>query len=319
MPPESEPITREITAELAGSRLDKALAVTFPEYSRARLQKWLQNGSLTVSSGVDKQKDKVWGGEMVQLQPELEHDETVQPEAMPLDIVFEDAHLLVVNKPAGLVVHPGAGNWTGTLQNGLLHYDSELAAVPRAGIVHRLDKDTTGLMVVARSLEAQTALVRALKARDIIREYEAIARGTLVAGGTVDTLMGRHPKDRLKMAVLPDTAAGARHAVTHYHVLEKFEQYTHLQMKLETGRTHQIRVHLAHLNHPIIGDGLYGGRSLPAKGLSAATCELLQQFDRQALHAKRLAFAHPITGEPLAFQAPRPADMQALLIALQQG
>lgn len=315
---DGQTITRSIADDLAGSRLDKALAMTFPEFSRARLQKWLQEGALQVSSGICKQKDKVWGGEIIRLQPEVELDDTVLAEDIPLDIVFADEHLLVVNKPAGLVVHPGAGNWTGTLQNGLLHYDGKLAAVPRAGIVHRLDKDTTGLMVVARTIEAQTALVRALKARDITREYEAIVRGVVTAGGTIETSMGRHPKDRLKMAVVSETSTGARHAMTHYRVLEKFSDYTHLHMKLETGRTHQIRVHLAHINYPIIGDGLYGGRSLPAKGLAADLRDQLQQFDRQALHAKRLALQHPITGEALEWHAPRPADMQALLAALQQ-
>lgn len=313
----TEILTRTIPEPLAGARLDKALAETFPEYSRARLQQWLQAGLLQVDSGLSRQKDKVLGGEVVTLQPEPEPDERVLPEAMPLNVVYEDDALLVINKPAGLVVHPGAGNRSGTLQNGLLHYAPELAGVPRAGIVHRLDKDTTGLMVVARTLKAQTALVRALKAREISREYTALVKGHVTAGGFVEAALGRNPKDRLRMAVLPETATGARAALTHYRVASKFPGYTHLNLKLDTGRTHQIRVHMAHIQHPIVGDPLYGGRSMPVKGFSAEVQQVLVGFSRQALHAWRLAFAHPEHGEMMAWEAPIPDDMQRLLDLLQ--
>lgn len=310
-------LTREITVDLAGQRLDKALAEVFPEYSRARLQKWFVDGFLTVSSGSTKQRDKVVGGEVATLHVQPERDDTVQAEAIDLNIVYEDDDILVINKPAGLVVHPGAGNRGGTLQNGLLHYNADLAAVPRAGIVHRLDKDTTGLMIVAKTIESHTALVRALKDREIEREYEAIVRGIVTAGGTIDAPMGRHPKDRLKMAVLPDTAANARTAVTHYRVMEKFSKHTHLQLKLETGRTHQIRVHLSENRFPIVGDQLYGGRFAMPKGASELLRNILQNFGRQALHARRLALSHPITHEPMEWQAPPPQDFEYLLRALR--
>lgn len=317
-------LIREIAISSAGQRLDKALAETFTEYSRAKLQKWFQDGDLTVANSlgepITRQRDKVQGGEVITIDLqniELEVDDSILPEDIPLTIVYEDDALLIVNKPAGLVVHPGAGNRTGTLQNGLLHYDKSLAAVPRAGIVHRLDKDTTGLMIVARTLESHTALVRLLKDREIEREYEAIVRGLVTAGGTIDLPMGRHPRDRMKMAVLPETSINARSAVTHYRVLGKFAAHTHLQLKLETGRTHQIRVHLTEKRHPIVGDPMYGGRFAPPKGSSSELRDVLNNFSRQALHARRLAFVHPSTGEAMEWHAPRPDDMEALLLALR--
>ncbi len=297
---------------LAGQRFDQALATMFPEFSRSRLAGWIKDGVARIDGRCAKPKDPVRGGEQVVIDAEIEPAVEARPEPIPLTLLYEDEHLLIVDKPAGLVVHPGAGNPSGTLVNALLHLDGRLAALPRAGIVHRLDKDTSGCLLVARTLEAHAALVAQLAARDIHRQYEAVVQGCLVAGGTVDAPIDRHPADRLRMAVV----AHGRPAVTHYRLRQRFRAHTQLQLQLETGRTHQIRVHMAHIRHPIVGDPLYGGGLKLPKGASPALAEALRGFRRQALHAERLEFVHPISGAPVFADAPRPADLQALLDAL---
>jgi 23S rRNA pseudouridine1911/1915/1917 synthase len=255
------------------------------------------------------------GGEKVQLEAELEAEVTSAPEAIALDIVYEDPHLLVINKPVGLVVHPGAGNPAGTVLNALLHHDPKLAELPRGGIVHRLDKDTSGLMVVAKTLATHTALVEMLSKHEVARQYEAIVLGTIIAGGTVDAPIGRHLGDRLRQAVRDEE--DGKHAVTHYRLRERFRAHTLIQCNLETGRTHQIRVHLSHIGHPLVGDPLYGGGLKLPKRATPELIAALRGFRRQALHAERLAFEHPVTGESMNFEAPRPADMDALIAALR--
>ncbi len=298
-----------IPLEFAGRRLDQAIAELLPEYSRTRLKDWIDAGKVLVDGQPLKPRDRLVGGEAVQIEAELEPVDEVKSEAIDLDIVYQDKHVLVINKPAGLVVHPGAGNAAGTLQNALLHFDPGLAVLPRSGIVHRLDKDTSGLMVVARTVEAHTALVRMIEAHEVERDYEAICVGVMTAGGTVDAPIDRHRQDRLRMAV----RQGGREAVTHYRVVKRFRAHTHVRVKLETGRTHQIRVHLSHIHYPIVGDGVYGGRLVLPKGATPAVVEGLRAFRRQALHAARLAFTHPVTGKPIVCEAPLPADMQGLL------
>ncbi|HEX7011180.1 MAG TPA: 23S rRNA pseudouridine(1911/1915/1917) synthase RluD [Steroidobacteraceae bacterium] len=303
-----------IPAEQAGQRLDQALAQLLSEYSRSRIKEWIDAGQILVDGSRARPKDRVLGGESVEVEAELPDLAQVEPEQIALELAHEDEHVLVLNKPAGLVVHPGAGNPAGTLQNALLHFDPKLAQVPRAGIVHRLDKDTSGLMVVARTIEAHTALVRAIEAREVEREYEAICTGVMTGGGTVDAPIGRHPIDRTRMAVRED----GREAVTHYRVIQRYRAHTHVRLKLESGRTHQIRVHMAHIHYPLVGDRVYGGRLLLPKGASQGLIERLREFKRQALHAARLAFEHPVTGEPIECSAPLPEDMQALLVALAE-
>lgn len=304
-----------VLSEQSGLRVDQVAAELFAEFSRARLQAWIKSGELLVDGASVRAKDKVHYGSVMSLAAVAPVEENWQAQAIALDIVYEDASLLVINKPAGLVVHPGAGSPDGTLLNALLFHDPALAAVPRAGIVHRLDKDTTGLLVVARTLAAHTALVRQLQARTMKREYEAVVCGVLTAGGTVDAPIGRHPRDRVKMAVV----ATGKPAVTHYRVLQRFETLTHVRCQLESGRTHQIRVHMAHIGHPLLGDAVYGGTRLRLpKQAQEATRRLLQQFPRQALHAAQLGLVHPETEEDMQWQAPLPADMQQLLQVLQQ-
>jgi 23S rRNA pseudouridine1911/1915/1917 synthase len=309
-----ERIHRRLTIplELAGQRLDQALAELLGDYSRTRIKEWIDAGEVRVNGAKLRPKDKVLGGEGVEIDAAVPVAADVTPQAIELDIVHQDRHVLVINKPVGLVVHPGAGNAAGTLQNALLHFDPKLAQVPRAGIVHRLDKDTSGLMVVARTLESHTALVRAIEAREVEREYEAVCLGVMTGGGMVDAPIARHPVDRLRMAVRED----GREAVTHYRVIRRFRGHTHVRLKLESGRTHQIRVHMAHIHYPLVGDRVYGGRLLLPKGASPALVEMLRGFRRQALHAARLAFAHPTSGKPIECEAPLPADMQALLAVL---
>ncbi len=295
--------------EQSGKRLDQVLSVLFPEYSRSRLQQWLQHGHVQVDGAVWRAKDKVKGGEQVELRAVIERQVADAPEDLPLEVVYADAHLIVVNKPAGLVVHPAAGNRAGTLLNALLHYAPELAQLPRAGIVHRLDKDTTGLLVVARTPEAQTKLTTQLQARSVSREYDAVVLGVVVSGGTVNAPLGRHPVERKHMAV----RAGGREAITHYRVVEQFRAHTHLRVQLETGRTHQIRVHLAHIHFPIVGDPTYGGRvRLPARA-APEFIAALREFPRQALHAARLSLDHPAHGKRMQWRVPLPQDMQDLL------
>jgi len=300
----------------AGRRFDQALAEMFPDYSRSRLAGWIKAGAVTLDGAKAPPRQLLKGGETVRLEAELEVEVSSAPEAIALDIVHEDEHLLVLNKPAGLVVHPGAGNPTGTVLNALLHHDPALAELPRGGIVHRLDKDTSGLMVVAKTLATHTALVEMLSHHDVERQYEAVVLGTLVAGGTVDAPIGRHLGDRLRQAVR-DEEDGKR-AVTHYRVRERFRAHTLIQCNLETGRTHQIRVHMAHIHHALVGDPLYGsGLRLP-KGATEQLVAALRGFRRQALHAERLAFEHPATGEALAFEAPRPEDLAGLIGILRR-
>ena len=306
----------ELPVSSAGLRLDQALALALPQYSRAQLQRFLRAGDVQVEGRAPKASEHVVGGEHVQVKAQPRLDTRVEPESLPLDIVYADETLLVVNKPAGLVVHPGAGNRAHTLQNALLGFDPALAGVPRAGLVHRLDKDTSGLLVVARTAEAHVRLAAAMQTRAIGREYLAVCVGAVRRGDTVDRPIGRHPTQRTRMAVRSD----GRAAITHYHVAERFKAHTLLRVVLETGRTHQIRVHLAHLGHPLLGDSDYNKRRTGAvtrvgKGNRAA--QLITRFPRQALHAAQLSFTHPFSGEALRFVAPIPADMGALLRALR--
>ncbi len=302
-----------IDEELSGLRLDQALARLFSDYSRSRLQTWVKAGRVQVDGEVRKPRDKVWAGEEVRLQALLEADQSCEPEDIPLDIVYEDEHLLVVDKPAGLVAHPAAGNWSGTLQNALLFHDPQAAGLPRAGIVHRLDKDTTGLMVVARSPMAHKRLVEALQAREIKREYLALVVGSPTAGGSVDAPIGRHPSKRVCMAVVH----GGKPARTHYRINERFRIHTLLDVELESGRTHQIRVHMAHIHYPLVGDAVYGGRLKLPRGASEATIGALQSFTRQALHARRLSLRHPVTEEPMTWESPIPDDLAGLVDQLR--
>jgi len=302
-----------LPAGAAGLRFDQALARALPQYSRARLQHWIESGAVQVEGRTLRGKDRVFGGERVSIEVELPRESTVAAEALPLEVVFKDRALLVVNKPAGLVVHPGAGNPRHTLQNALLAADPNLALVPRAGLVHRLDKDTTGLLLVARTPEAHIALVAALASRAISREYLAVVSGVMTAGGTIDEPIGRHRTQRTRMAV----RAAGRPALTHYRIVKRFAAHTLVRVTLETGRTHQIRVHLAHAGFPLVGDRVYGGRRrLPRISPPELAAELAA-FPRQALHAARLKLAHPFTGRALEFEAPLPEDMRHLVATLE--
>ncbi len=303
-----------IPSEMGQKRLDQAAALLFPDFSRSRIQDWIKSGELQIDGKSGKTRDKVIGGETLTLNAELEDEGDWVPEDIPLDLVYEDDHLIVINKPRDLVVHPAAGNPSGTLLNGLLFHYPELIKLPRAGIVHRLDKDTTGLMVVARSLEAHTSLVEQLQSREMGREYEAVCSGVLTGGGVVDEPIGRHSTHRTKMAVHPM----GKEAVTHYRVLHRFRHYTHIRLKLETGRTHQIRVHMAYLNHALLGDPLYAGRFKLPKGISLDFQEALKAFTRQALHAKRLELLHPVTDQEMAWEVDLPSDFTSLLAALSE-
>ncbi|WP_115556608.1 23S rRNA pseudouridine(1911/1915/1917) synthase RluD [Xanthomonas campestris] len=298
----------------AGRRFDAVLAELFPEFSRSRLSEWIKSGDALLDGETARPRDTLRGGETVQVQVVLETQTHAAPQDIPLNVLYEDDQVLVIDKPAGLVVHPGAGNPDGTLVNALLFRDPNLAAVPRAGVVHRLDKDTSGVMVVARTLQAQTALVEQLSARDVHRQYLAVVVGALVSGGTADAPIDRHPRDRLKMAVRDD----GRDAVTHYRLRERFRAHTALECRLETGRTHQIRVHMAHLKSPIVGDPLYGGALKLPKGATDTLVAELRGFKRQALHAETLEFLPPVSGEPVRASAPVPEDLQRLMSALRE-
>jgi 23S rRNA pseudouridine1911/1915/1917 synthase len=302
-----------LPVEAAGLRFDQALVRALPQYSRSLLAGWIAAGAVEVEGRPLRGKDRVLGGEQVRIRAPIVASTQVLAEDLPLDVVFKDRALFVINKPAGLVVHPGAGNAHHTLQNALLGLDPGLARVPRLGLVHRLDKDTSGLLVVARSPEAHTALTAQLAAREVTREYLAVCSGVMTGGGTVDEPIGRHRRERTRMAVRGD----GRAAVTHYRVLERFRAHTLLRVTLETGRTHQIRVHLAHIGFPVVGDPVYGGRRRVSRGASAALAAQLQSFDRQALHAARLALQHPLTHREREWQAPLPADMRRLVSALK--
>ncbi|WP_297832838.1 23S rRNA pseudouridine(1911/1915/1917) synthase RluD [Thermomonas sp.] len=298
----------------AGRRLDQVIAELFPEHSRSRLAGWIKSGDVLLDGARVRPRDAVHGGERIEVAAVDSVQTVAEAEDIPLQILHEDAHLLVLDKPAGLVVHPGAGNPGGTLMNALLHHDPALERLPRAGIVHRLDKDTSGVMVVARTLQAHTALVAQLSARYVHRQYLAVVVGALVSGGTVDAPIDRHPRDRLKMGVRED----GKPAVTHYRLRERFRAHTALECRLETGRTHQIRVHMAHLKHPIVGDPLYGGSLRLPKGASDTLVAALRGFRRQALHAQVLEFEHPVGGAPLRCEAPLPVDLLGLLAALRE-
>jgi len=312
---DTETLHAPVPEHLAGRRFDQALAEMFPEFSRSRLTDWIKSGAARLGGEVVRPRESVHAGQEVVLVVERTRETQAEPEAIELSVLHEDADVLVVDKPAGLVVHPGAGNPTGTMVNALLHRDPSLAALPRAGIVHRLDKDTSGLMVVARSLRAHAALVEQLSEREVHRQYLAIVVGPMIAGGTVNAPIGRHPTDRVRQAVVAEGAG--KDAITHYRVRERFRAHTLVECRLETGRTHQIRVHMAHVKHPIVGDPLYGGSFRQPKGATPELAEALRTFKRQALHAERLTFRHPVTGEDVATHSPVPADMLALLAALR--
>ncbi|XBS70652.1 23S rRNA pseudouridine(1911/1915/1917) synthase RluD [Acerihabitans sp. KWT182] len=307
-------LTAMVNETQLGQRLDQALAELFPDYSRSRIKVWILDSRVRVNGSIaSTPKDRVLGGESIEIDAIIEEETRWAPQDISLNIVYEDDDILVINKPRDLVVHPGAGNADGTILNALLHYYPAIADVPRAGIVHRLDKDTTGLMVVAKTVPAQTRLVESLQAREITREYEAVAMGTMTAGGTVEQPIARHPTKRTHMAVHPM----GKPAVTHYRIMEHFRAHTRLRLRLETGRTHQIRVHMAFINHPLVGDPLYGGRPRPPKGASEAFVNMLRGFDRQALHATRLRLYHPVTGIEMEWFAPLPEDMVELIAVMK--
>lgn len=306
-------IELQIPASSRGLRLDRALADLIPDQSRSTIRRWIDDGYVRLDGKQPRARYSVGGGEQVTIQVPAPDSLELQPEAMDLDVVFDDASILVINKPAGLVVHPGAGNWSGTLVNGLLGFDESLAVLPRAGLVHRLDKDTSGLLVVARTEQARIELVERLSLRQIDRHYIALVDGEMIAGGIVNQPIGRDPHDRRRMTV----RAGGRESVTHYRVRQRFSAHTLLDLKLESGRTHQIRVHMKWLKYPVTGDPVYGGRPRLPAGASAALASQLGGFSRQALHATVLRFNHPKSGDGLVFEAPMPLDMDELVTALQ--
>ena len=301
-----------------GQRLDVVLAKLFPDFSRSQLSSWLKEGIITLNKNQAKPKDKVFGGEQIEMNVDLTKLQSVNdhhlPEAIPLNIVYEDEQILVINKPAGFVVHPGAGNREHTLVNALLHHHPSLQQLPRAGIIHRLDKDTTGLLVSAKTLTAHTNLIRQMQAHEIQRHYLALVQGHLISGGKIDTFYGRHPRARLKMAV----CAQGRQAITLYSIRKQYQDFTLLDVQLLTGRTHQIRVHMTHINHAVVGDPLYSGRMRYPSQATEELRDLFKQFTRQALHAAQLSFKHPETGEFLTFEAPLPDDFQSLLTAMDE-
>jgi 23S rRNA pseudouridine1911/1915/1917 synthase len=305
----------EVPAALDGERLDAAAARLFADYSRSRLQTWARSGELRVNGEQRRPRDKVRAGDQLQIDAELAEAVSWQAEDIELDIVFEDDSIIVLDKPAGLVVHPAAGHATGTLVNALLNHCPDMAALPRGGIVHRLDMETSGIMVAAKTLGAHHQLVAQLQARTVSREYCALCIGAMTGGGTIDEPMGRHPRQRKKMAVV---ALGGKPAITHYRVIERFAHHTHVAVKLETGRTHQIRVHLAYRHHPLIGDPLYGGRPRIPRAASPRLVDALQTFPRQALHARALGLIHPESGAALHFECPLPQDIGQLLTVLRE-
>lgn len=305
----------DVGPELDGERLDQAAAQLFPEYSRSRLQTWIKQGELLANGQQCRPRDKVHSGTSLTLDALLEDEVSWQPEAIDLDILYEDEAILVLNKPAGLVVHPAAGHADGTLVNALLGHAPGMALLPRGGIVHRLDMETSGVMVAAKSVRAHHNLVEQLQARTVKRQYVAVCIGAMTGGGTVDEPIGRHARQRKKMAV---RVTGGKTAITHYRVTKRFAHHTRIAVNLETGRTHQIRVHLAHRHYPLIGDPLYGGRPRIPKGASERLIDALRGFRRQALHAEALGLIHPVTGEPMQFECPLPADLEALLLVLAE-
>lgn len=300
-----------IPADCAGQRLDASLAKLLPDYSRARLQQWIKEGVLLVNQQPSKARLQLEGGENITIDAPPFELPSFLPEDIPLDILHADDDIIVVNKAVGLVAHPATGNYQGTLLNALLHHFPDLSAVPRAGIIHRLDKETSGVLVVARNIKSHTKLVTDLQARDLKRQYLAVVQGTLVSGRTIETQIGRHPRSRTKMGVIPN----GKDAITHFRIKQRFANHTLLNVNLETGRTHQIRVHMQHINHPIVGDQTYGQLRLP-KRASDELRSCLQNFKRQALHAHTLGFTHPTSGEYVEYTAPMPDDMQQLVDCL---
>ncbi|MGU9957412.1 MAG: 23S rRNA pseudouridine(1911/1915/1917) synthase RluD [Arenicellales bacterium WSBS_2016_MAG_OTU3] len=306
-------LNASIPEALDGQRFDKALSALFSQHSRSSLQQWLRDGLATLNGNVVKQRERVRTDDVVEVRVPAPEISEWKGEDFDLDIVFADENLFVINKPAGLVVHPGAGNPKNTLINALIHQDENLKVLPRSGIVHRIDKHTSGLLVVARNERARSAFIEMLETHDVEREYIAITNGVMIAGGMVAEPIARHPRDRLRMAV---TAKG-KNAITHYRVAEKFRAHTQIKISLETGRTHQVRVHMAHINFPLVGDPVYGGRLKIPAGATDELRDTLKTFKRQALHAARLSFAHPVSGEIVCFEQAIPEDMQNLISALQ--
>ena len=308
-------LAQQVTQDSAGSRLDQAAAELFPDFSRGRLQTWIKQGELTVNGKRAKPSARMLGGEKLCIEAQLVSEGEVEPQDIPLDIIFTDEHLLVLNKPAGLVVHPAAGNWDGTLQNALLHYAPDLDTLPRSGIVHRLDKDTSGVMVVARSLKAHASLVKQLQTRSMSRVYEAVVKGDIPSGGTIKANIDRNPRDRKKMAV----RESGRTSTSHYKLIQRLPGTSHVEVSLESGRTHQIRVHMTHIGYPIVGDLLYGRGPIKRKGLPESAITAINRFPRQALHARTLRLIHPETGEECEFNAPLADDMNELVMTLRQS
>ena len=308
-------LNQQVTNDSAGLRLDQAAVELFPDFSRGRLQQWIKSGELSVNGKRAKPSSRVLGGENLCIEAQLVSEGEVVPQDIPLDIIFSDEHLLVLNKPVGLVVHPAAGNWEGTLQNALLNYDLELDTLPRSGIVHRLDKDTSGVMVVARSLKAHASLVNQLQTRSMSRVYEAVVKGDIPTTGTISANIDRNPRDRKKMAV----RESGRSATSHYKLIRRLPGTSHVEVSLESGRTHQIRVHLTHIGYPIVGDRLYGRGPIKQKGLSASAIEAINGFPRQALHARTLKLVHPENKETCEFHAPLADDMSELIVTLKRS
>ena len=304
-----------VPPELAGLRLDQAMGKLFPEYSRSRHQNWIREGVVRLDGAPAVPRQKVFGEELIELEPQLSPALEDAPENIPLKIVYEDGALLIIDKPQGLVVHPAAGHFDGTLVNALLNHAPALAHLPRAGLVHRIDKDTSGLLMVAKTIEAHKQLVDQLQARSVHREYLALVQGALTGGGTIDLPLGRHGSDRKRFQV----REGGKEAVTHYRIAERFEAHTLIRVQLETGRTHQIRVHMAHMQHPLVGDPVYGGRTRVPKGASPALIETLRRFRRQALHAASLGIEHPETGDYVEWTSPLPEDFETLLAHLRNS
>lgn len=308
-------LSQQVAEKLAGLRLDQAAVELFPDYSRGRLQQWIKQGELTIDGKRAKPSTRVGGGEILCIEAQMVSEGVVEPQDIPLDIIFSDEHLLVLNKPVGLVIHPAAGNWDGTLQNALLNYDPELDTLPRSGIVHRLDKDTSGVMVVARSLKAHASLVNQLQTRSMGRIYEAVVKGEIPPAGTIDAAIDRNPRNRKKMAVVES----GRTATSHYKLMQRLPGTSHVEVSLESGRTHQIRVHMTHIGYPIVGDLLYGRGPIKRKGLPASAIEAINGFSRQALHARTLKLTHPDSGEECAFHAPLANDLIELIKTLKQA
>jgi 23S rRNA pseudouridine1911/1915/1917 synthase len=313
--PEQISLENSVSEDYAGYRFDQAAAELFPDYSRARLQQWIRQGDLTVNGKKAKPSMRLMGGEILRIEAQLIAEGEVEPQDIPLEVLFEDRHLIVINKPAGLVVHPAAGNWDGTLQNALLNFDKDLDTLPRSGIVHRLDKDTSGIMVVARSLKAHASLVNQLQVRSMSRIYEAVVKGETPPSGTVEAAIDRNPRDRKKMAVMDS----GRPATSHYRLKQRLPGTSHVEVSLESGRTHQIRVHMTHIGYPIVGDPIYGRGPIRQKGLPASAVKAVNDFPRQALHARTLKLIHPESEKECEFNVPLAEDIRTLIATLHSA